>query len=47
MRIEIGPKDMATGVCVMARRDTGAKTFDVPQGEAVARVGELLETIQV
>lgn len=47
VRIEIGPKDMATGVCVVARRDTGAKTFDVPRNETVSRVKALLETIQV
>jgi prolyl-tRNA synthetase len=30
VRLEVGPKDLAKGCCVLVRRDTGAKTMDVP-----------------
>ncbi len=45
LRIEIGPKDLEKNQVVFARRDTGEKSF-VPQGEFVARVGAMLDTIQ-
>ena len=45
MRIEIGPKDMEEGNCVLVRRDTREKVT-VPIAEAAAKAAELLETIQ-
>ena len=45
MRIEIGPKDMAEGNCVLVRRDTREKVT-VPIADAAAKAAELLETIQ-
>lgn len=41
VRVEIGPKDLDGGTCVIARRDTGEKTV-VPLGEAAAKVLETL-----
>ncbi len=45
LRVEIGPKDMEAGRCVVCRRDTREK-LEVPLEELEARAGELLETIQ-
>ena len=45
VRIEIGPKDIAQGHAVLARRDTGAKE-QVPEPGIGARVGEILGEIQ-
>ena len=45
LRIELGPKDMANEVCVIARRDTGAKEV-VPWSNLVSRVAELLDQVQ-
>ena len=45
MRIELGPKDIEAGQCVMVRRDTREK-YIVPLDEAPQRASELLETIQ-
>ena len=44
LRVEIGPKDMEKGQCVIARRDTGEKYF-VPLEELEAKVPELLKAV--
>ncbi|MDO4284659.1 MAG: proline--tRNA ligase [Eubacteriales bacterium] len=45
LRVEIGPKDIEAGKCVIARRDTGEKT-DCPIAELPERVGALLAQMQ-
>ncbi len=45
MRIEIGPKDLANGQCVLVRRDTREK-ITVSLDQAAEEAGKLLETIQ-
>ena len=45
LRVEIGPKDIEAGQCVLVRRDTREKTF-VPLEEVAAKAAELLETEQ-
>jgi prolyl-tRNA synthetase len=48
LRVEIGPKDVQNGTLALARRDMpgrAGKSF-VPQANAAAQVGEMLETIQ-
>ena len=45
LRIEVGPKDIEAGKCVICRRDTREKT-EVPFEQLAARVGELLERMQ-
>ncbi len=45
IRIEIGPKDMQAGQCVLVRRDTGEKTIVLLEQLETA-VKELLEKIQ-
>lgn len=45
LRLEIGPKDLAAGQCVLARRDTGEKII-CPLGNVEETVKELLEKIQ-
>ncbi|HNW60292.1 MAG TPA: proline--tRNA ligase [bacterium] len=45
VRIEMGPKDVAAGQVVLARRDTGAK-ITVPQENLLPRIQALLEEIQ-
>lgn len=45
VRIELGPKDMEAGQCVLVRRDTREKTV-VSLDELEAKVKELLEAIQ-
>ncbi len=45
LRVEIGPRDVAEGQVVLARRDTGQK-LAVPQQGLAERVSELLEEIQ-
>lgn len=45
LRLEIGPKDIEKEQVVIVRRDTREKEF-VAQAKVVARVEELLETIQ-
>ena len=45
LRVEIGPRDVAEGQVVLARRDTGQK-LAVPQQGLVERVSELLDEIQ-
>ena len=44
LRVEIGPKDMEKGQCVIARRDTGEKYF-VPLEELESKVQSLLVEI--
>ncbi len=44
LRLEIGPKDMENGQCVLARRDTGEKVV-IPMADLEARVGEGLDVI--
>jgi prolyl-tRNA synthetase len=49
VRIELGPKDLAKGACVLARRDLPgreAKEMNVPLTAAAARVGEMLKAMQ-
>ena len=45
IRIEIGPKDIEAGKCVICRRDNREKT-EVSLTDLETRVGEILETIQ-
>ena len=45
IRIEIGPKDIEAGQCVLVRRDTREKTF-VSLEDPERKTAELLETIQ-
>lgn len=49
VRIELGPKDLAKGSCVLARRDLPgkeAKEMNVPLAGAATRVGEMLRDMQ-
>ena len=45
IRIEIGPKDLEAGKCVLVRRDTREKT-ECAIAEVAAKAGELLDQIQ-
>ena len=45
LRVELGPRDIASGQAVVVRRDTGDKEF-VPLASLGKRVGDLLETVQ-
>ena len=45
IRIELGPKDIEAGKCVMVRRDTGEK-LEVSLEDVEVKAKELLETIQ-
>ncbi|MBR6156468.1 MAG: proline--tRNA ligase, partial [Lachnospiraceae bacterium] len=45
LRVEIGPKDMEAGRCIVVRRDTREKT-EVALADLAAKVGELLEQMQ-
>ena len=45
IRVEIGPKDIERGVCVLVRRDTGEK-LEVPEEGLEERIRGLLDTIQ-
>ncbi len=45
LRIEIGPKDLAEGQCVIVRRDTREKTV-VAIADVAAKVPEILENMQ-
>ena len=45
LRIELGPKDIENGQCVLVRRDTREK-YTVAISEVSQKAGELLETIQ-
>ncbi len=44
VRLELGPRDMEAGQCVLARRDTGEKTI-TPLAEVVETVQRLLDEI--
>ncbi|MFQ3651681.1 MAG: proline--tRNA ligase [Gemmataceae bacterium] len=49
IRVELGPKDLQKGTCVLARRDLPgkeSKEFGVPLGSAASRIGELLQLMQ-
>ena len=45
LRIEVGPKDIEAGKCVVVRRDNGEKT-DVSFAELKEKVGEILAQMQ-
>ena len=45
IRVELGPKDIEAGKCVIVRRDTGEK-IETALGEAAAKAAELMEVIQ-
>ena len=45
LRIELGPKDIENGTCVMVRRDTREK-IEVSLAEAPAKAAELMDVIQ-
>ena len=45
LRIELGPKDIEAGSCVLVRRDNGEKSEAALEGIAVT-VADMLETIQ-
>ncbi|MCD7862219.1 MAG: proline--tRNA ligase, partial [Lachnospiraceae bacterium] len=45
LRIEVGPKDIDAGKCVICRRDTFEK-IDVPFNELEEKVGEILKAMQ-
>ena len=45
LRVEIGPKDMEAGKCVVVRRDNGEK-IEVLDSELEDKINELLDTIQ-
>lgn len=45
VRVEIGPKDIEAGKCVICRRDTREK-IEVPLEELEDKIGEILETMQ-
>jgi len=49
VRVELGPKDLAQGACVLARRDLPgkeAKQFGVPLAQAPDRIVEMLREMQ-
>ncbi|HEY7330449.1 MAG TPA: proline--tRNA ligase [Gemmataceae bacterium] len=49
VRVELGPKDLAKGSCVLARRDLPgkeAKEMGVPLTQAAKRIGEMLQAMQ-
>jgi prolyl-tRNA synthetase len=47
VRIEIGPRDLASGTVALCRRDHGARAKEfVPADQAVATIPELLQSIQ-
>jgi prolyl-tRNA synthetase len=45
VRLEVGPRDLASGVVTVARRDTGAKS-QVPVADVVAHAVGLLDAMQ-
>lgn len=45
VRVELGPRDLEAGTCVLARRDTGEKET-VALSEAAARIHEILTDMQ-
>src|SRR5262249_44517893 len=49
VRVELGPKDLAQGSCVLARRDLPgkeAKVFGVPLAEAPDRIVQMMRQMQ-
>ncbi|HEV3119474.1 MAG TPA: proline--tRNA ligase, partial [Gemmataceae bacterium] len=49
VRVELGPKDLAQGACVLARRDLPtkeSKQFGVPLSEAPGRIVQMLKDMQ-
>jgi len=49
VRVELGPKDLAKGTCVLARRDLPgkeAKEMGVPLTKAATRIAEMLQAMQ-
>ena len=46
LRLELGPRDMQKEACVLVRRDTSQKTFDVPWTDVPVTVTTMLETMQ-
>jgi len=44
LRVEVGPRDLAEGIVVLARRDTGTKT-SVPRPTVAAAVGAGLDAV--
>lgn len=46
VRLELGPRDIAGGVCIAARRDTGEKQQLSLDNELAGSIGSLLEDIQ-
>ena len=46
MRIELGPRDIAEGKCIVARRDTSEKTEMLLDGELPENIENLLNEIQ-
>jgi prolyl-tRNA synthetase len=45
LRVELGPKDLEKGQCVLVRRDTREKVFE-PLDSAVKKASELLDAMQ-
>ena len=45
LRVEIGPKDIEAGKCIVCRRDTGEK-LEVPLAELEKTIAELLTAVQ-
>jgi len=45
LRLEVGPRDVENGNIVVARRDTGDKSF-LPKDEAIFQIPDLLKEIQ-
>jgi prolyl-tRNA synthetase len=46
IRVEVGPRDVASGGTFVARRDIGGKGAPMPRGELVANVSSMLNQIQ-
>ena len=45
LRIEMGPRDIENGICILVRRDTNEK-IEVKLDELSSKIGEILELIQ-
>ena len=45
LRIEMGPRDIENGICILVRRDTNEK-IEVKLDELDSKIGEILELIQ-
>jgi prolyl-tRNA synthetase len=46
LRVEIGPRDVASAGTFVARRDVGGKGAPTPRGQLVANLGQTLDEIQ-